>query len=123
MEAIQRGLQRYLRQGSLRVSFLESQHGPATVSLAITGELGKDFFARATRQIEGVLRETRASVTLRIEEFHASESEMLHRLLQRLRRYGARVRVAADERSRGIIAVDSSIFNVSMEPRAPARTP
>jgi radical SAM superfamily enzyme YgiQ (UPF0313 family) len=123
MEAIQRGLQRYLRQGSLRVSFLESQHGPATVSLAITGELGKDFFARATRQIEGVLRETRASVTLRIEEFHASESEMLHRLLQRLRRYGARVRVAADERSRRIIAVDSSIFNVSMEPRAPARTP
>jgi len=115
-EAIQRALQRYLRQGSLRVSFLENQTGPATLSLAITGKLGRDFFARAARQIEGVLSDTRASVTLRIEEFNASEREALHRLLARLRRYGDRVRVAADEKSRRIIAVDSSVFNVAMEP-------
>jgi hypothetical protein len=121
-EAIQRALQRYLHQGSLRVSFSESPTGPATLSLAITGRLGRDFFARAARQIEGVLSDTRASVTLRIEGFHAPEREALHRLLERLRRYGDRVRVAADERSRRIIAVDSSIFNVSMEPLTPIVT-
>jgi hypothetical protein len=54
-------------------------------------------------------------VTLRIEDFDVREVHLLQGMLERLVRYRDRIVIAADEHSRRIIDIDSSLFNLAME--------
>ncbi len=115
MERINRALANYLTSGSLRVALEDAKNAHASLSIYIKGRQDPKFFSRAARELERMLRNTRSSVTIRIEEFHPGELENLRRMLRRLHRYRERIVIAADARSKRIIGIDSSVFNVAMD--------
>lgn len=112
--SLQDSLRRYLDAGALEVSLRELKTAVANVSLRMQGWVDREFFQRAGDQLERVLRETRSSVTLRIEELHESQSRHLERLLRRLSRYGDRIEVAVREELRDRIEIDSSVFRLRL---------
>jgi len=63
----------------------------------------------------GYAPHTRSSITIRIEEFHPGELRSLRKMLARLHRYRDRIVIAADENSRRIIDIDSSVFNLALD--------
>jgi hypothetical protein len=115
LDHIKRSLGGYLNQGSLVVTLQEMKNTNSQISFSIKGRLGRDFFVRSADQLERMLKNTRSSLTLRIEEFHRADLHLLLVMLERLRRYGDRIVIAADQRSRRIIDIDSSVFNLEME--------
>jgi radical SAM superfamily enzyme YgiQ (UPF0313 family) len=111
LDRINHVLRHYLQQGSLRVALNEAKNAHPNLSFSIRGRHGPRFFRSAARE----LRNTRSSVTIYIEEFHPGDLERLRKMLARLHRYRDRIVIAADEKSRRIIAIDSSVFNVAMD--------
>jgi radical SAM superfamily enzyme YgiQ (UPF0313 family) len=111
---IKHALKRYLRQGSLDVTINEAKNTRANLLFSMKGKLGRDFFISASRQLEQMLQNTKSSVTIRIEEFNAVEIYSLKIMLDRLVKFRERIVIAADERSRKIINIDSSVFNLAM---------
>jgi len=114
LEMIKHALNRYLHQGSLDVSVKQANNAGTNLLFSMRGKLGKDFFISAAHQLENMLRDTKSSLTIRIEEFNAMEIHLLETMLNRLLCYKERIVIAADERSRRIIDIDSSIFTVAM---------
>lgn len=110
--SLKSALQRYLRQGSLEVAVEGKRNANPNLSFFMKGKLGKEFFGRSAAQLDSLLRNTRASLTLHIEDFHISDLKRFRKMLDRLGRYRERIFIAADERSRGIIQVDSSRFTL-----------
>ena len=96
-----------------RRSFLKN--AAAAVSISMKGWLDSESFRSVAQHVEHLLGNTRSSVTLHIEEFHHQQLRQLAPLLKRLSRYGDRIHIRMDERSRRIIAVDSSIFNLVLQ--------
>jgi len=115
VERINETLGHYLRRGSLRVALNEVKNAHANLSFSMKGRHGSRFFGRAARELEGMLRNTRSSITIRIEEFHPGELQSLRKMLARLHRYRDRIVIAADEKSRRIIDIDSSVFNLALD--------
>jgi hypothetical protein len=115
LDRIKGSLGRYLNQGSLVVTLQEMKNANSRFSFLIRGRPGRDFFVRSADQLERMLRNTRSSLTLRIEEFHRADLHLLGVMLERLQQYGDRIVIAADQRSRRIINIDSSVFNVPMK--------
>ena len=115
LDRINYRLRRYLRRGSLSVALNEVKNAHPNLSFSIKGRHGSIFFRRAARELEGMLRNTRSSVTIYIEEFHPGDLDRLRKMLARLHRYRDRIVIAADERSRRIIAIDSSVFNLTLD--------
>jgi radical SAM superfamily enzyme YgiQ (UPF0313 family) len=111
---IKHTLKRYFRQGSLDVTIAEAKNDGPNLLFSMKGKLGRDFFISAARQLEQILENTRSSVTIRIEEFNAVEIHSLKKMLNRLLRFRERIVIAADERSRRIIDIDSSVFTLAM---------
>jgi hypothetical protein len=62
-----------------------------------------------------LLRKTRSTLTLRIEALHEHELPHLHRLLERLARYGDRVCIVLGEQARRLVHIDSSVFRLVIE--------
>jgi radical SAM superfamily enzyme YgiQ (UPF0313 family) len=115
LDHIKAALGRYLNQGSLVVTLQEMKNANPRFSFSIKGRLGRDFFVHSADQLERMLRNTRSSLTLRIEEFHKADLHLLYDMLEKLRRYGDRIVIAADQKSRQVIKIDSSVFNLMME--------
>jgi radical SAM superfamily enzyme YgiQ (UPF0313 family) len=111
---IKMSLSRYLRQGSLVVKLDEMKNTHSRFSLSLRGKLGRDFFEQAADQLERMLRHTKSSLTLQIEECHHAEAESWRKMLKRLKRYGDRIVIAADLKSRQLLGIDSSVFHVAM---------
>jgi hypothetical protein len=63
-----------------------------------------------------MLRRTPASLVLRVEELRESAIPEIERWLARLARYGDRVSVSIAERWRSVLRVDSSVFDLVLEP-------
>jgi hypothetical protein len=78
--------------------------------------VGRRFFRRTARQLERLLADSSATLTLKIEYFAERERAHLERFLQRLARYGDRVWIVLDERVRSVVMVDSSVFHVVLTP-------
>jgi len=112
---IRRALQGYLRQGSLTVALHETENGGSRFLMSLRGKLGRDFFLRASDQIDRMLRDTKSSLILRIDEFNIAELQALRNMLDRLKQHGDRIVIAADRKSRLIIGIDSSVFHLVME--------
>jgi len=111
----------YLQRGGLKVNLRQEVSVPSEISFCINGRLDRAFFRRAARQLEDMLRDTKSSLLLQIEEFDARELHLLRNMLNRLVRYHDRIRIAADDGSRGIIKIDSSVFNVVLRPISTVR--
>ncbi len=112
---INSALEHYLRRGSLKVALNEMKNTHSNLSFSMTGKFDREFFTHAARHLETLLRDTRSSLTIRIEEFDAPDLQSLKAMLDRLHRYRDRIVIAADEKSRRIIDIDSSVFNVAMD--------
>jgi hypothetical protein len=115
LERINAALEKYRRRGSLKVALSEVKNAHSNLSFSMRGKLDREFFARAARHLETLLQDTKSSVTIRIEEFEAPDLQSLKGMLNRLHRYRDRIVIAADEKSRRIIDIDSSVFNLAMD--------
>jgi len=90
------------------------------LELRLRGHLDAAFFRRCARRLRSLLRRTRATVTLVVEEVQHPQLAPLARMLRRLERYGDRVHIAASESMRAMLPIDSSVFHLVLEP-APAQ--
>jgi hypothetical protein len=87
------------------------------VSLDLRSSLDRRFFRRAATHLERLLAETSSTLTLRIESLRERERAHFQRFLKKLARYGDRISIVVDERLRGVLPIDSSIFHVVLGPR------
>lgn len=113
---IERLFHRYRNLGALDISFKSLKDAASHLSLSLKYGLDKSFFIRASRQLDHILKNTTSSVTLQIEELHEAQVEHLNRLLQQLSKYGDRITIAVNEKLRDLVHIDSSVFNLVLEP-------
>jgi radical SAM superfamily enzyme YgiQ (UPF0313 family) len=113
---LERALARYRQAGALDISLGEARNAAGTVSLRLKGWLDRGFFVQAGRHLEAALRDTRASVTLRVDALHEAHVRHWQRLLRRLARYGDRVEIILSETLRHRAGVDSSVFALRFGP-------
>jgi hypothetical protein len=100
----------YLASGKVTLSLHHG--GAADVALCVKEQLDQHFFRRAAPALERLLKHTCASLTLRLDALHAPQLAPLQDLLRRLARYGDRISIIIDERLRGLVSVDSSVFKL-----------
>ena len=112
LQSIKKAFQIDLNKGSLDISLDEVKNAAANLSISMKGWLDKDFFVRAEDHLEKMLKNTTSSLTLHIKEFHESQIHHLKQLLNRLSQYGDRVSITVDEKLKGIIDIDASLFNL-----------
>ena len=86
------------------------------VSLNLQLPVGGRFFRRTARQLERLLSDRSATLTLKIENFAERERAHLERFLRRLARYGDRIWIVLDENVRTVVTIDSSVFNLVLTP-------
>jgi radical SAM superfamily enzyme YgiQ (UPF0313 family) len=106
--------ERYVHDGSLGVSLDEVKDAHARLSLSWKGKLGRDFFEHAADQLERMLWNTKSGLRLQIAECHVADLESLHSMLARLKRYGDRITIVTDLKSRRMLDIDTSVFHVAM---------
>jgi radical SAM superfamily enzyme YgiQ (UPF0313 family) len=97
---------------------LELVADPLRLVIRLRGLVDRDFFRRTTRPLLRLLRRTPATLALHVEELRESLAPELERWLARLSRYGDRVSVRLAERWRDAIRIDSSVFDLVLEPGA-----
>jgi radical SAM superfamily enzyme YgiQ (UPF0313 family) len=113
---LERAFSGYLKGGALEVSVNYFKNAAANLSISLREGLQKrEFFVKAGGYIESLLKNTASSVTLTIEDLNEDELEYLNNFLKRLSKYGDRVYISVNERIRGMINIDSSIFNLVLE--------
>jgi hypothetical protein len=88
------------------------------ISLRLQGLVDSAFYAKASRAIKRLMKNTSSTVTLHVEHFQEEQSQHWQRLLHRLRRNGDRIYVSASETLKEALEVDSSVFHLVLEPAA-----
>lgn len=102
-------LKEAIARGSVSVAL---RAGTSTnLDVSFRGLLDPRMVKRASRHLRRILRHSRARLTLNIESLEAPHLAYLESLLNRLKHYGDRVSVVMDERVRGLLSVDSSVFD------------
>ena len=114
-QRLEKALRRYGEAGALEVSLNDVRSAASGLSLRLRGWLDGRAYRRAGRHLERLLAGTRSSVTLHIDQLHAAQARHLERLLHRLSRYGDRIRITVHERLRGVVTIDSSVFDLRFE--------
>jgi hypothetical protein len=110
VDSVRSAIDRYLAAGNVTLK-LRCTSAPE-LAVCLKGKLDGSFFKRAAPGLERLLKDTRASVTLRIDALHAHQFDHFQRLLRRLARYGDRVHIVVDEHLRALVPIDSSVFNL-----------
>jgi len=103
-------------KGALGVSSHERANAAAAVWISMKGRLEPASFKSTAALVEQLMRNTRSSVTFQIAEFQREQLDHLSRLLKRLSRYGDRIHIRMDDSSRKVIRIDSSVFNLPLQP-------
>jgi radical SAM superfamily enzyme YgiQ (UPF0313 family) len=115
LASLESAFRRYRESGALEVSLNEVRNRASELSVRLRGRLDREFFVRARRHLERVLRESSASVALHIDTLHDAQLPHLERLLRKLSRHGDRIRITVHEKLHGVVRVDSSVFHLSLE--------
>jgi radical SAM superfamily enzyme YgiQ (UPF0313 family) len=102
-------------RGAVRVELAAE---PMRLVIRLKGLADRGFFRRSTRPLHRLLRRTPATLALHVEELREQLLPDLERWLRQLARYGDRVSVRLAERWRGAIRIDSSVFDLVLEPGA-----
>ncbi len=113
IEKLRQSFQSYVEQGRLRI-----QMEQGNISLRLQGWVDSAFYAKASRAIKRLLKDTSSTVTLHVDHFQDEQRQHWQRLLRRLRRNGDRIYVAASETLKDVLEVDSSVFHLVLEPTA-----
>jgi radical SAM superfamily enzyme YgiQ (UPF0313 family) len=95
---------------------LELAADPMRLVIRLRGLADRTFFRRTAGPLQRLLRRTPATLALHVEELRENLLPELERWLQRLGRYGDRVSVRLAERWRDTIRIDSSVFDLVLEP-------
>ncbi len=114
--AVRHALASYLEAGKVTLSL--RQLAVPDLAICVKDLPDREFFARAAPDLQRLLRDTSARVTLRIEAFHPPQLSALQGLLRRLARYGDRVSIVMDDRLRTLVPIDSSVFNLVLARQA-----
>jgi hypothetical protein len=109
VERSARRLRRWIDSGALELKLDQVRN--ALPNLSLTWRTAVDSSALA-RQLRRILRETKSTITLRIETLDARAME---RLLRRLQRHGDRVSVSVAGKLREMVDVDWSRFEAVTE--------
>jgi hypothetical protein len=109
LHAVRRALAGYLSAGKVKLAW---GPGRTHLALSLTGRLDARFFTRMAPRLEKLLRDTRSTLSLCIEELQAQHVAHLQALLARLARHGDRVSISIHERLRARVRVDSSVFHL-----------
>src|ERR1700730_12164265 len=110
VDSVRSAIQRYLAAGNVTLK-LRRTSAP-DLAVCLKGKLDGLFFKRAAPGLERLLKDTRASVTLRVDALQTHQFDHFQGLLSRLARYGDRVHIVVDERLRALVPIDSSVFNL-----------
>jgi hypothetical protein len=116
--SIQRAIRHYVKSGGASVELKLLAERAPRLRLRLTGALDRAFFARCARRLERLLSQSRASVTLVLENIEASQLGSLQRMLRQLARHGDRVFIELAEPLHKIVRIDSSVFNLVLTQRA-----
>jgi hypothetical protein len=111
--AVERAAARYVRTGAVGVDLAPDR---ARLAVHLKGLVDGDFFRRTARPIDRMLRRTPTTLALHVEALRESALPEIRRWLEGLARHGDRVSVFVAERWRGALPVDSSVFDVVLEP-------
>jgi len=112
-EKLRQSFRSYVQQGRVRI-----QMEQGNISLRLQGLVDSAFYAKASRAIRHLLKNTSSTVTLHVEQFQEEQRRPWQRLLHRLRRNGDRIYVSANETLKEVLEVDSSVFHLVLEPAA-----
>jgi radical SAM superfamily enzyme YgiQ (UPF0313 family) len=116
VERMKTAFRHHRHKGALGVSAREFEDAASAVLISMKGRLEPVSFKSIAGQVEHLLRNTRSSVTLQIAGFQREQLEQLSPLLKRLSRYGDRIHILLDEKSKKIIPIDSSVFILALRP-------
>ena len=114
-EAIQRRFRKYVQDGLVQIS-LDSDRPTPHVSLRLEGSVDQAFYRKASRALRDLLDNTTSTVTLHVSQFQEEQSQHWQRLLRRLQSNGDRIYISASEKLKDFLEVDSSVFNLVLEP-------
>jgi hypothetical protein len=112
LKLITNAFQQNLHHGSLQVSHNQLEDSATHFSINLNGILEKDFFKKAERYLNKVLKNTASSITIHIEDVHETQLKHLNHLIRQLSNYGDRVYITVKEELRHLVEIDSSIFNL-----------
>ena len=112
-EKLRESFRSYVQQGRVRI-----QMEQGNISLRLQGLVDSAFYAKASRAIKHLMKNTSSTVTLHVEHFQEEQRQHWQRLLHRLRRNGDRIYVSASETLKEALEVDSSVFHLVLEPAA-----
>ncbi|MDP6429404.1 MAG: radical SAM protein [Rhodospirillales bacterium] len=114
LEALRTAIDSYVKKGLVTLTHRDAPIPDITLSI---GELlDRQFSRRAVPCIRRLLKHSRANLTVRLESLQAPHLEQIEFLLARLHKYGDRISVVVDKNLRGLIPIDSSVFNLVLEP-------
>jgi radical SAM superfamily enzyme YgiQ (UPF0313 family) len=105
---------------SEQIVFSHPETARPHITLRLDAGLDRQFFRRAARELERLLRHTSSRLTLQVETLGERERAHFARMLEKLARHGDRVSIAIAEHLREVVPVDSSKFHLVLAPRAKA---
>lgn len=111
--AIQRISAAHLGEARITLSLVTTM--APSLLIRLHGGHYREYFAHIARHLERLLRRTQATLTLHIDDLRKQEIPHLNCLLARLYRHGDRVSIVLGKRMRGLIPIDSSVFNLVLE--------
>jgi radical SAM superfamily enzyme YgiQ (UPF0313 family) len=111
-DSFQTALAVYVRSGKVSVALKDEPAAGPNLSVSLKGSLDRNFFLRAARHLEKLLKRTPSTVTFRIEMEQGTEVSHLNRLLRRLAPYGDRIFIHVDAKLRELVRIDSSVFHL-----------
>jgi radical SAM superfamily enzyme YgiQ (UPF0313 family) len=112
---LRRAFSSCLQRGNLEMSLVRGPSAPRLV-ITLRGAVDVRFYrAAAARRLKKLLRNTRATISLRLESFSAKQISFLSQLLQQLSHYGDRVSLHVNEKFLHLQALDLHAFRVVLE--------
>jgi hypothetical protein len=90
----------------------------AALSLRLRGDLGFRFFVRSSKKLEKLLRNSRTTITLTVEEFYGDQKHNLDCFLNRLARYGDRISIRVNKSLMPLLQIDSSRFHLVLDDKS-----
>jgi radical SAM superfamily enzyme YgiQ (UPF0313 family) len=113
--SFERAIFHYLRDGRASAELSHAAGASPRVSIRFMCGLDQVFFRRCLPRLVRLLRRSRASLMLVVEEIEIHQVHNLQRLLRGLARYGDRVSIEINDRLRELVVVDSSMFHLVLE--------
>jgi len=115
LDQVQAAIGRYLHQGEMWVSRRTANAVP-TLTLTLGDALNRHFFTAAAPHLHRLLAQTRARLTLRVDDMPATQVRLFESLLSRLSAYGDRIFVELGDPLRARLTIDLSVFNLILVP-------